>query len=403
MKYLCFLLLTALPFAFYGCGQNQPKSAIAPERLTRIDTLMEKAIADEVIPSGIVYIWQNGEVVYFKPFGYADREKRRPMSKDAIFRNASQTKLVTTVALMTLYEQGLFILDEPVKKYLPEFSHPVVAEYDAQGNMTTRPAKGNITIRQLLSHSSGISYDTYGKPLEVIRYEEPIPTEEAVGLIAQLPLRHDPGRGFSYGFGIDVAGRLAEVLSGMRLDSLIRQRVLEPLEMTSTYFYLPPKEHDRLVPMYRHPDPDGSVVLADSVDLCYPLTRNAVYFGGGAGLSGTIGDYAHLCEMILNKGVYKGRRILSEKTVEQMCSDQLFGAAGSYEFGLGLEIATPETFARRMVSPGALGWGGAYGTKYMIDPKENLLILFYTNQVDWRNREWTNIWDYLLAAVYQSL
>jgi len=380
------------------------KTVIDLHRLDKnVDRLMENAVANEVIPSAVCYVAYHGKPIYYKSFGLADRENDKKLKKNAIFRLASQTKLVTTVALMTLYEQGLFSLEDPVKKFLPEFSTPVVyvSGSVAENNLITRPANGDITIRQLLSHSSGLGYNTYDQDLQIINYAEQVTTKEIVERIAKLPLQHDPENGFTYGFSLDVAGRLAEVISGMRLDSLIKMRVLDPLDMEDTYFYLPPKKFDRLVPLYQKPEHDAPVALSTNpISRFYPLAQNKLYFGGGAGLSGTIEDYAHLCQMILEKGVYHKNRILSRKTVEQMCSDQLFGADGDYKFGLGLEIATEETFARTMKTPGSLCWGGYYGTEYMIDPKNGLVILFYTNRESWQKND---LWGNFLRTVFMSL
>jgi len=380
------------------------KDVIDFNRIKKVDRLLEQAIARETLPSAICYISYNGKPIYFKAFGLADRENEKSLRKDAIFRNASQTKLVTTVALMTLYEQGLFSLEDPIKKFLPEFSNPVVyvSGSVAENNLVTRPAFGDITIRQLLSHSSGISYDNYGQDVQGIHYPEQMTTEEAVKRIAKIPLKHDPGSGFTYGYGLDVAGRLAEVISGMRLDSLIKERVLDPLKMENTYFYLPVKKISKLVPLYQKPDRDVPATLAiDSLDRFYPLAQNQLYFGGGGGLSGTIEDYAHLCQMILDKGQYGKKTILSRKTVEQICSDQLFGNQGDYQFGLGLEIATEDDFARTMKTPGSLHWGGYFGTEYMIDPENRLVILLYTNKVSWKSDD--DVWGDLLRTVYMSL
>jgi len=379
------------------------KDVIDLDRIKRIDKLMEKAIARELLPSAVCYVAYHGDPVYYKAFGMADRENGKPLKKDAIFRNASQTKLVTTVALLTLYEQGLFRLDDPVKKFLPEFSNPVVyvSGTVAENNLVTRPAEGDITIRQLLSHSSGLSYTPYDQDVQGIHYAGIMTTKEAVSRISKLPLRHDPGKGYTYGFSLDVAGRLAEVISGMRLDSLIKERVLDPLDMKDSYFYLPENKSGRLVALYQKPEQDAPVVLAtDTLDRFYPLAQNQLYFGGGAGLNGTIKDYANLCQMILDHGVYKKKHILSRKTVEQMCTDQLFGAQGNYKFGLGLEIATEENFARTMKTPGSLRWSGYYGTQYLIDPENDLVILLYTNKVSWFKDD---IWGDFLRAVYMSL
>lgn len=408
--YLLFAgaLLNALPVQSQKAKKPakplQAKEVFDLDKLKRIDVLLKNAIATEALPSAVCMITFRGEPIYYKAFGDAVREdKGKALAKDAIFRNASQTKLVTTVALMTLFQDGLFSLEDPVKKYLPEFANPVVrvsGSTEAK-NLVTRPAKGDITIRQLLCHSSGIGYDNYGQDLEVIRYGNMISTADAVSRMAKIPLRHDPGAGFTYGYGLDVAGRLAEVISGVRLDSLIKQRVLTPLAMENTWFYLPKNQQKRLVPVYTKPDKDSPIMLADSLDRSYPLNPSAIYFGGGAGLSGTIEDYSHLCQMILNYGIYDGKRFLHRKIVEMMVADQLFGANGTHQFGLGLEIANQETFARTMKTPGSLRWGGYYGTEYLIDPKYQVVALLYTNKVNWYNKQ--DVWGDLLRTMYTSL
>lgn len=389
---------------------SQPKvktnTVFSKTSLKRLTDYMEKAVEQENIPSAVCYVEYKGKVVYYEAFGKADREANRKMRRDAIFRNASQTKLLTTIALMTLYEEGRFGLEDPIKWYLPEFANPVVrvsGSYES-GDLVTRPAKGDITIRHLLSHSAGISYDPYDQDVRVICYNDSdtsITTKEVVRRIAKLPLKHDPGRGFTYGFGIDVAGHLAEVISGQRLDELIEERVLKPLSMKDSHFYLPKRKANRLVALYQKPSKDEPVSLAeDSVERFYPLSTANRYFGGGAGMSGPIEDYAHACRMIKDWGVYDKKRILSRKTIEQMCSDQLFGAAGAYQFGLGLEVISQETSARRVRTPNSYRWGGYFGTEYIIDPTEDLVILFYTNKISWHTNR---VQDDFIRMVYQSL
>lgn len=374
------------------------------QRLKAIDALMEAAVEREGIPSAVCYVSYRGKEVYFESFGYSNRADRKSLKTDDLFRMASQTKLVTTVAMMTLFEEGYFRLDDPIKQYLPEFSNPMVRVSGTveAGDLVTRPAKGDITIRHLLSHSAGISYDPYDQEVQVISYaDKTVSTEEAVRRIAKLPLKHDPGKGFTYGFSSDVLGRLAEVLTGKRLDALIQDRVLDPLEMKDTYFYVPKRNEKRLVPLYQKPSLSDPVSLAEDTTLqTYPLDSNPLYFGGGAGLTGTIEDYAHLCEMILNRGVYKNKRILARKTVDLMRSNQLYEIEGYFKFGFGLEIADYKTFAKTMRTPGSLRWGGYFGTEYVIDPKEQLVVLMYTNKVSWYKDD---VWGDFLRAVYMSL
>jgi len=409
---LLLLIIVGISFTIVGIQTAKPASPKAPpakdviflNRFKQIDYLMKQAIAQEALPSAVCYVSYNGKPIYYKAFGYADREIGTSLKKNAIFRNASQTKLVTTVALMVLYEKGLFRLEDPIKKFLPEFSHPMVyvSGSVAESNLVTRPAYGDITIRQLLSMTSGIAYDVYDQDLHPINYMEQLTTEDVVKRIAKLPLKHDPGEGFTDGFSLDVAGRLAEVVSGQRLDSLIRKEVLNPLDMNDTYFYLPLKKVNRLVPIYQKPDSDlHATNLTDSLIRFYPLAQNQLYFGGGAGLSGTIEDYAKLCEMIMNYGKIGKKAFLSWKTIEQMCTDQIFGVEGNFLFGLGLHIATNEDFARTMRNPGSLSWEGDFGTKFMIDPQNKLVVLLYTNKASWNMNQ--DVWGDLLRTVYMSL
>lgn len=382
---------------------TQAKEIYDLDNLKRLDVLLKTAVSDGDIPSAVCYISFLGEPIYFKSFGDAVKEEKgKALAKDALFRIASQTKLVTTVALMRMYEDGLFNLEEPVKKYLPEFSKPVVyvSGNPENKNLITRPAKSDITIRQLLCHSSGISYNRFGQDVEVIRYGYPISTEQAVARIAKLPLLHDPGMGFTYGFGLDVAGRLAEVLTGMRLDSVLKKYVFDPLSMTNTAFILNKNQAKKLVPVYTKPTFDSPVTLVDSLDQNYPLDAERLYFGGGAGLVSSVEDYANLCNMILNYGTYKGKRILHKKTIEMMISDQLFGVAGDFKFGLGLEIATPQTFAKTMKTVGSLRWAGYYGTEYLIDMKYKTVVQLYTNKENWKSNK--DIWAEVLKILYTS-
>lgn len=373
------------------------------DKLKRLDVLLKNAVSEGDIPSAVCYISFLGEPLYFKSFGDAVKEEKgKALAKDALFRIASQTKLVTTVALMRMYEDGLFNLEDPVKKYLPEFSKPVVyVSGSAENkNLITRPAKTDITIRQLLSHSSGIGYNRFGQDVEVIRYGFPITTDQAVARIAKLPLMHDPGMGFTYGFGLDVAGRLAEVLTGMRLDSVLKKYVFDPLNMTNTAFVLNKNQAKKLVPVYSRPTFDSPVTLVDSLDQNYPLNSENQYFGGGAGLVSCVEDYANLCHMIVNYGTFKGKRFLHKKTIEMMASDQLFGVAGDFQFGLGLEIATPQTFAKTMKTIGSLRWGGYYGTEYLIDMKYKTVVQLYTNKENWKSNK--DVWAEVLKILYTS-
>jgi CubicO group peptidase (beta-lactamase class C family) len=382
---------------------NPEQAGFDATRLQRIDTLLATYVREGVIPNGVSFVAHKGKIVHCKAYGYKDAENNIPVSTTDIFRLASQTKAITTAVLMTLFEENKFLLDDPVGKYLPVFANQqvYVSGSAENGDLVTRPANGQITIRQLLSHSSGYSYNTFGEDLRVINYPQPVTTKEVVERIARTPVMHDPGKNFTYGFSLDIAGYLAETLTGKTLDVLMKERIFDPLEMNDTYFYLPQEKQDRLVKMYTRPSGNEPYSL-DTVEIeqIYPLADNQPYHGGGAGLNGPIEDYAKFCQMILNKGEFNNRRILGRKTVELMCSDQLLNIEGNTKFGLGFEILRDSHSNITMTSEGSLSWGGAYGSKYVMDVKEDLVILLYTNMRDWNN---PNVHDRFMISVYQAL
>jgi CubicO group peptidase (beta-lactamase class C family) len=377
-------------------------SGFDSERLQRVDSLMVKYVREGVMANFVSFVARNGKVVHFKGYGYKDADSI-PIESTDIFRWASQTKAITTVVLLTLFEENRFMLDDPIERYLPMFANPQVYVSGSveDGDLVTRPAKRSITVRHLLTHTSGYCYNPFGEDLRVINYPTPVTTREVIERIARTPLMHDPGEKFTYGFSSDIAGYLAEALTEKTLDLLIKERVLEPLGMNDTYFYIPTEKHSRLVKLYVRPS-NKECYRLDTVEIeqNYPLASDQLYHGGGAGLCGPIEDYAKFLQMLLNKGEFNDRRILGRKTVELMFSNQLSNVADDYQFGLGLEILRYKDCIRTMASVGSLRWGGAYGTQYFIDPTENMIILFYTNARDWRN---PSVCDRYLRSVYQSL
>ena len=416
MKPLFYALLLV---AGMSCCCSQSEKCVVPQqfietsdpessgfdvaRLQRIDSLMAGYVRAGVTPNIVSFVARDGRIIHHKAYGYRNAEENIPVSATDIFRWASQTKAITTAVLMTLFEENKFLLDDPIEEFLPMFANPQVYVSGSveKGDLITRPAKGKITIRHLLTHTSGYSYDSFGEDLRVINYAEPVTTKEIVERIARTPLMHDPGEKYTYGFSTDIAGYLAEVISGKTLDALMKERIFEPLGMNDTYFYLPKEKHDRLVKMYIRPSNNARYSLdPEAVEQNYPLADDQPFHGGGAGLCGPIEDYAKFCQMILNRGEFNNRRVLGRKTVELMATNQLFDIADDFQFGLGLEIATNRNFIRKMTSEESLSWGGAYGTQYIIDPKENMVILFYTNA-----RRWTNpgVADRFMVSVYQAL
>ena len=417
MKSLCYFFLFAIGMT--GCCQ-QPDKCVVPQqftaasdpessgfdvqRLQRVDSLMAGYVRAGVTPNAVSFVARNGRIIHHKAYGYKDAEANMSVKTTDIFRWASQTKAIAAVVLLTLFEENKFLLDDPIEKYLPIFANPkvYVSGSAENGDLTTRPAVRSITVRRLLSHTAGYSYNSFGEDLHVVHYEKPVTTKEIVERIARTPLMHDPGENFTYGFATDIAGYLAEVLSGKTLETLMRERVFEPLGMNDTYFYMPREKHDRLVKMHVRSSSSSLYSLdPEAIEQNYPLVADQLFHGGGAGLCGTIEDYAKFCQMILNKGEFNNHRVLGSKTVELMTADQLANIQGNYQFGLGFDIGTESSFNLSLRSAGSFSWGGLYGTSFLIDPKENLLVLFYTNVRDWDNNP--GVSDRFRVSVYQAM
>ena len=364
------------------------------ERLKRIDDNINKWIADGRLNGTVALIIRNGKIIYHKAFGYDDLEKTKPVRTDNIFRIASQTKAITSVAVMMLYEEGKFLLDDPLSRYIPEFAkQQVLDKFNPEdSSYTTVPAKSEVTIRKLLTHTSGIGYAQIGsKEANAIFTKASITSGIGVkkGRLlsvdmkktGKMPLLHQPGEKFTYGLNTDVLGYLVEVISGMSLDQFFRQRIFEPLGMNDTWFYLPAAKQNRLVTLYE--EVDKKLVKRTEVnqngifDINYP-NSSGTYFSGGAGLSSTTLDYAVFLQMLLNGGEYNGKRLLSRHTVRMMTMNQIGDISrGANKFGLGFGITTERGSSILPIPEGAFEWGGAFATTYWADPKEKIIGIFY--------------------------
>ncbi len=294
------------------------------------------------------------------------------MKNDAIFRIMSQTKAITSVGIMILYEQGKLLLDEPIFHFIPEFKNPVVLDkYNAADtSYTTVTARRNITFRDLLTHTSGIDYSYFNANLL-----------DKMKALARLPLIFQPGEKWQYGLNTDLLGCLIEVISGTSLDEFFRKNIFEPLGMKDTYFNLPEPKANRLATVYTEDSLHHIIKWSHTfrnIDPDY-ATMKKTYFSGGAGLSSTAFDYAIFLQMMLNKGTYNGRSILSARTVQIMTSGQLdFLYNGADNFGLGFGITSLRSANRNARSEGSFAWGGYYGTTYWADPKQRLVGIILT-------------------------
>ena len=370
-------------------ASREPVSSFDPARLARIDAYVIRLVAEQRIPGAVVMLVQDGRVAYHKAFGVRSLSSKAALHTDDIFRIASQTKAITSLAAMILWEEGKFGLDDPVAKYLPEFDKPhVLVKFNpVDSSYTTKPAQRRLTIRQLFTHTSGIDYADIGSDEFKAIYSKAGLTSlgregdilaDKIKILGHLPLAFEPGERFNYGLSVDVLGRLVEIWSGMPLDRFMRTRIFEPLRMTDTWFELPADRRARLVTL--HQETDGKLdVMKDTQSGMHPdfPARHVSYFSGGGGLSGTTSDYARFLQLFLNGGELDGVRLMSRKTVELMLTNQIPRLQPA--FGLGFALETPDNDYRSVLTSGSFQWGGAFATTYWADPKEHLVALIYTN------------------------
>ena len=375
--------------------------AIAPDpsvdlhRLARIDTFVNDCIGKGWINGVVTLVVKNGHVVQYKAYGYADKEAGKPMRRDDLFRIASQTKAIISVAAMQLFEQGKFYLDEPISDFLPAFKDmKVVDKFNpADSSYTTVPAKRPITFRHLLTHTAGLDYPLIGtKEGKAIYARAGIPSglgefdgdlKETMSGLATLPLTCQPGEKWQYSLSVDVLGALIEVISGKNLEEYLVQNIFNPLGMNDTRFNIPAEKAGRLTKVYTEDSVHHIIPWTKqrtTIDPNYPLARKR-YFSGGAGLTSTAWDYAIFLQALLNGGSYNGARILAPRTVEMMTTSQLtFLFNDADNFGLGFGITSALSAAREVRGEGTFAWGGYFGTTYWADPKNHVIGLVMTQQ-----------------------
>jgi CubicO group peptidase (beta-lactamase class C family) len=374
-------------------GPDLDSTDFVQERLDKIDTTINAEIDSGKIPGAVALIVRNGQVAYFKNFGFADMESQTPMQKDSIFRLASMTKAITSVGVMILYERGLFQLNDPVSKYIPEYADmTVVSEVDANGDVSaTVPATKQIKIVDLLSHSSGISYPFYASSVQQSYIDAGIisgPTSKDITLASQMkllakqPLLFEPGSDYEYGLSTDLLGYLIEVVSGKTLNQFFIEEIFTPLGMQDTQFYLPKSKSDRLVTLYAEVEEELVVSRGNESNMkldnpLFPIGEVQSYFSGGAGLSSTAYDYSRFLQMLINEGELDGARIVSRKSVELMRTARIDSNGDQVpNFGLGFLITNDLGKFGELASVGNYEWSGAFRTSYWLDPSENLFAIF---------------------------
>ena len=391
-------LAVLLSIALNSIAQELPKAkpesvGMSSQRLARLSETLDGYAKDGRIAGGVAMVVRRGKVAYLHTYGQRDREANLPMAEDTIFRIASQSKALTSVGIMMLQEEGKLLISDPVSKYIPEFANTTVAMPKDGGGYDIVKAKRQITIRDLLTHTSGISYGTgpakdkweAAKITGWYFADRDEPIAETVKRIAALPMDAHPGEKYIYGYSTDILGVVIERASGQPLDQFLTKQVIEPLGMRDTSFYLPQSKAGRLAAVYsvkgtaieRAADPGVGVGQG-----AY-LTGPRKSFSGGAGLLSTARDYARFLQMLANGGELDGKRILSRKTVELMTSDHL--RAIPYNpgqgFGLGFSIVKDVGAYGSPSSVGEFGWGGAYHSSYWVDPKEQLVVVYFTQMI----------------------
>ncbi len=371
-------------------------AGFSAERLLRLDGAMNEWVEKGWMNGGVALIIHDGKIAYHKAAGYNDLDTKSILQKDAIFRIASQTKAITSVAIMMLFEEGKLLLDDPISKYIPSFKKQSVLDKLSflDTTYTIVPAKKEVTVRELLTHTSGIGYAQIGsKEANAIYAKSSITAGigvqdesllNAMTRLGKLPLLHQPSERFTYGLNTDLLGCLVEIISGETLNIFFKKRIFTPLGMNDTYFHIPENKAARLVNLYRE-DSLGNLQKAESnmlngktISSSYPLI-NSSYYSGGAGLSSTIYDYAVFLQMLLNGGAYDGKRLLGRNTVRLMTMNQIGDVqfANNDKFGLGFLVVSETGSARTPAQAGTFSWGGAFATSYWVDPKEKLVLLFY--------------------------
>lgn len=397
MKKIFFFLLFASCVSSLGAQTSTsltPAGKVWPNdvdvnRISKLDQMLTDAVKANQVPGLVAMVVKDGKIVYHEAKGLADVDSKQKMVKDQIFRIASQTKAITSTAVMMLWEEGAFRLDDPIARYIPEFSNPeILAGFRyLDTTYTTRSSAKEITIRHLLTHTSGLGYGVidgneqmkmiYGKAGIVDLYTtRDIKISDNIKKLAKLPLHHEPGSKFTYSEGLDVLGYLIELVSGMPFDEFLQTRLFTPLGMSQTGFYLTEVQGKKLATIHKKVGGEWEAFPVTFYDPDYPKTGAKAFFSGGAGLSSTAEDYAKFLQMYLNGGTYDGVKFLSSTTIKTILSNQvgdLLGNGGK-DYGLAFGLVDEQGVVQGGIgSLGTFDWGGYFNTQYFADPVTNTI------------------------------
>ncbi len=399
-----------------GCTYNY-NTRLSNTRLSNIDNLISSEIEKNNIPGAVVIVGDEKNILFHKAYGIKDPVSKEKYKIDDIFRIASMTKAITSIGVIKLWENGLIGLDDPIEKYIPEFKNITILEnfnkYDS--SYSSIPSKNKITIRQLLTHTSGIGYGFIdGNPAIKSIYQkaknqfmkngvlcfcdEDISIGETIKNLAHVPLHHEPGEKYTYGIGLDVLGYLIEIVSKKTLDVFFKEEIFSPLEMNDTYFYLPKDKENRLVPVLTKENKKWKIFRDNRFNVNYPIEGSKKFFAGGCGLSSTVKDYYNFLSVFINDGNFKGKSFISKQTNDLLFENQLPGIENFYLLNYGKGNLKTESFplghglAFGLIreedlrlggrgSKGTLYWGGYYNTSYFADPNDKFIgIIFKQTQ-----------------------
>jgi CubicO group peptidase (beta-lactamase class C family) len=386
------LVQPVLGAASHELPSAKPESVgMSSERLKRLDDGMKSLISEGRLAGAVTMVARHGKVVEFDANGKRDIAGNAPMQKDSIFRIYSMSKPITGVAMMMLFEEGKWQLNDPVAKYIPEFANLKVYATDAQHNMTTVEQTHPVTMRELMSHSGGFTYGIFSNtPVDRLQREADVlninnTLDEFIKRLSKIPLNAQPGTEWHYSVSVDIQGYIVQKLSGMPFEEYLEKHIFKPLGMTDTGFYVPKEKLNRFAEMYNY-DKDGKLAVVKAGEgLNHDFSAKPNFASGGGGLVSTANDYMRFCQMLLNGGQLDGVRLLSPRTVELMRTDMLapgltiFGPGAG--FGLDFAVYTDPVAAGGYYGKGSFWWGGAAGTWFWIDPVSDLIVLGMIQQV----------------------
>ena len=390
-----YCLLIFFTLQLIGCVD--PKTSnLSLEKLKKIDDLISEDIKENKIPGAVVLVGNENEIIFEKAYGIKNPETNEKYKTDDIFRIASMTKAITSIGVLKLWEQGKIGLDDPIDKYIPKFENIQVLESwnSEDTTFTVKISTKKITVRQLLTHTSGIGYGFIDrkKSIKAIYHkrkqsfmkngvlcfcDEDITIGETIENLADVPLHHEPGESYTYSIGLDILGYMIEIVSGKKLDHFFRDEIFTPLQMNDTYFYLPKDKENRLVPVLSKKDEDWVIFKDERFNVNYPIEGKRKFLSGGCGLSSTVQDYYKFLTVFLNDGKFKGKKFISRKTNNLIFKNQLpesFGLGVGLAFGILLEKDLKNGVSG---SVGTISWGGYWNTSFFADPKDKYIGLIY--------------------------